>query len=169
MQETPQEIERKETFGLLLRLNVVAYCLPLAALLGILAYVYFFEIELGRKDWSRIVFILWIGAMFGIGWAVFRSLRGSQRVQTGSGLVRVQRKTVADWEAASTGRIVRDFLGYLVIVPSLAMALIWGANRLYPIVLLEADWKVIIMTVWLCSLASLILPVRRALKAKMGR
>ena len=168
MEENPRRREHQETRSLIYRFNLIAFGLPFVALCLVLGYIFFFDVQLERRDWSRIVFVLWIGGLFGLGYAFFRLLLGERTIPTPQGPVPVYRKTMADWENRSTRNIVWDFVAYLLVVPGLALGLVWLANELIPLQMRHADWKNAILCVWIGVLLALIIPTRRAIRSRMG-
>lgn len=173
MKDSPKSNPHQETRSLLLRFNAVAIGLPLFALCLVVSYIFLFDVELESRDWNRIVFVLWIGALFGLGYSFLRLLLGNKREIERPSSVRKSgpfpRKSVADWEMRSARKIVEDFVAYLALVPVLALGLVWLADKLIPLEMRHSDWKNAVMCVWLGVLFALVIPTRRAISSKMGR
>ena len=169
MDENPRQREQRETRNLVVRFNAIAFGLPALALVLVLTYVFFFDVPLERKDWSNIVFILWIGGLAGLGWALFRALRGRPPSGSAVGTSTASRRSIADWETRSSRRIAWDFVAYVVLIPALALGFVWLANRYIPLEMRHSDWKNAVMVVWCGTLLALVIPTRRAIRMKVGR
>lgn len=78
-------------------------------------------------------------------------------------------KSTADWEHRNSVHVAASIAGYVLLVPIVAIGMIYLADQFLGLGFGRKEWKNIVMIIWLSALIIGALGVKRMLRTKIHR
>lgn len=171
-----RERERWRTRNLLLKLTLLAVGIPLGALFVIWIYLAIWGDEFVRADWRTVVLCLWLGTLAVLSWTALKSATGRKPFRRSWKYEDVDqeelrkallRQTAGKWETRRTNQILIELMITVAVVPALACAVIYAYFYFLHYRLVWADWKIVVLCLWLGTILCLFRVGIRASRSKM--